>query len=68
MRDHLLSLQEIDVALSKGDFETAAYVAEHRLGMSSLELHGASTVRPAASLSRRRTRASATMFGRHLQP
>ena len=30
----------------EGDFETAAYVAEHRLGMSSLELHGASHIAP----------------------
>ena len=41
MRDHLLSLQQIDAALSKGDFDTAAKVAEQRLGMSSLEAHGA---------------------------
>ena len=46
MRDHLLSLQEIDVALSKGDFDTAASVAEQRLGMSSLEAHGASHLAP----------------------
>jgi hypothetical protein len=46
MRDHLLALQEIDVALSKGDFETASRVAEQRLGMSSLELHGASHIAP----------------------
>ena len=46
MRDHLLSLQEIDVALSKGDFETAAQVAEQRLGMSSLEAHGAAHLAP----------------------
>ena len=42
MRDHLLALQEINVALSKNDFSTAAQVAELRLGMSSLESHGAS--------------------------
>ena len=41
MRDHLLSLQEIDVALSKNDFDKASRIAEQRLGMSSLELHGA---------------------------
>lgn len=46
MRDHLLALQEIDVALSKGDFGTASRVAEQRLGMSSLELHGASHIAP----------------------
>ena len=46
MRDHLLSLQEIDVALSKGDFDHAAHVAEQRLGMSSLEAHGAAHLAP----------------------
>lgn len=42
MRDHLQALQEIDVALSRDDFESASRIAERRLGMSSLELHGAS--------------------------
>ena len=46
MRDHLLSLQEIDVALSRGDFDKASAVAEQRLGMSSLEAHGASHIAP----------------------
>lgn len=46
MRDHLLALQEIDVALSKNDFDTAARIAEQRLGMSSLELHGAAHIAP----------------------
>jgi hypothetical protein len=46
MRDHLLSLQEIEDALSKGDFDKASRVAEERLGMSSLELHGASHIAP----------------------
>ena len=46
MRDHLLALQEIDVALSKSDFDKAASVAEGRLGMSSLELHGAAHIAP----------------------
>ena len=46
MRDHLLALQEIDVALSKSDFENAARIAEQRLGMSSLELHGAAHIAP----------------------
>ena len=31
MRDHLQSLQAIDVALSRGDFDQAASVAESRL-------------------------------------
>jgi hypothetical protein len=46
MRDHLLTLQKIDVALSKGDFDTASRVAEERLGMSSLEMHGAAHLAP----------------------
>jgi cytochrome c556 len=46
MRDHLRSLQEIDVALSKNDFDTASRIAEQRLGMSSLELHGAAHIAP----------------------
>ena len=46
MRDHLLALQEIDVALSKNDFDSAARIAEQRLGMSSLELHGAAHIAP----------------------
>jgi cytochrome c556 len=41
MRDHLLALQEISFALSKGEFDKAAGVAERRLGMSSLDSHGA---------------------------
>jgi hypothetical protein len=46
MRDHLLALQEIDMALSKSDFDQAARIAEQRLGMSSLELHGAAHIAP----------------------
>lgn len=41
MRDHLLALQEIQSALAKSDYDRAADVAENRLGMSSLGLHGA---------------------------
>lgn len=41
MRDHLMALQEIDVALSQNAFDKAATIAEQRLGMSSLQLHGA---------------------------
>lgn len=41
MRDHLLALQEIQSALGKADYDRAADVAENRLGMSSLGLHGA---------------------------
>jgi hypothetical protein len=46
MRDHLLALQEIDVALSQNAFDKAATIAEQRLGMSSLELHGAAHIAP----------------------
>jgi hypothetical protein len=44
MRDHLGALQEIQAALAKGRFEEAAEVSERRLGMSSLESHGAHDV------------------------
>ena len=44
MRDHLAALQEIDLALSRGEPQTAADIAEKRLGMSSLTLHGAAEV------------------------
>ena len=46
MREHLESLHAIDVALSKGDFDEAASVAESSLGMSSLESHGAAHLAP----------------------
>ncbi len=46
MRDHLLAIQEINVALSKSDFDQAARIAEQRLGLSSLELHGAAHIAP----------------------
>ena len=46
MRDHLLSLQEIDEALSKNEFDRAASIAEQRLGMSSLEAHDAAHLAP----------------------
>jgi hypothetical protein len=46
MRDHLLALQEIDVALSQNAFDKAASIAEKRLGMSPLELHGAAHLAP----------------------
>jgi hypothetical protein len=42
MRDHLSALNEILASMSKGDLDTAAEIAEQRLGMSSLESHGAS--------------------------
>jgi soluble cytochrome b562 len=42
MRDHLVAINEILVKLSAGELDSAAEVAEYRLGMSSLESHGAS--------------------------
>jgi hypothetical protein len=44
MRDHLLALSEIQDALARFEFDRAADVAEKRLGMSSLGLHGAHEV------------------------
>jgi hypothetical protein len=42
MRDHLVAINEILISMTNGDFEKSAEVAEYRLGMSSLESHGAS--------------------------
>lgn len=42
MRDHLAAIDEILVYLNEGELDKAAETAEHRLGMSSLEAHGAS--------------------------
>lgn len=42
MRDHLLALQTITGRLAARDYDAAADVAEQRLGMSSLQSHGAS--------------------------
>jgi hypothetical protein len=44
MRDHLLALQEIQEALAAKQEDKAARVAEERLGMTSLQLHGAHEV------------------------
>lgn len=44
MRDHLFALQEIQEALAKGEHDKAAKIAEERLGMTSLKLHGAHEV------------------------
>jgi hypothetical protein len=41
MRDHLLALQDIQQALAQKKEDAAARIAEERLGMSSLEAHGA---------------------------
>lgn len=42
MRDHLAALDEILQSMGNGHLDQAAGIAESRLGMSSLELHGAS--------------------------
>lgn len=44
MRDHLQTLQEIQSQLAAGHTDAAATLAETRLGMSSLGLHGAAEV------------------------
>lgn len=44
MRDHLQALQEIQSHLGMGHADIAAKIAETRLGMSSLGLHGAAEV------------------------
>jgi len=44
MRDHLQTLQEIQLQLGLGHPDVAAGIAEKRLGLSSLQLHGAAHV------------------------
>lgn len=44
MRDHLVALEEIQQAMAVEKFDDAARIAEARLGMSSLGLHGAHEV------------------------
>jgi hypothetical protein len=46
MRDHLAALNEILASMAGGDGDTAAQIAETRLGMSSLATHGASHMAP----------------------
>lgn len=41
MRDHLVTINEILINMANGEPEKAAEIAESRLGMSSLESHGA---------------------------
>lgn len=42
MRDHLAAINEILANMASGNLDKAAEIAESRLGMSSLESHGAS--------------------------
>lgn len=44
MRDHLVAVQQIQQAMADGKWDEAAGIAESRLGMSSLELHGAAHI------------------------
>ena len=44
MRDHLMAINEILEEMGKGELDKAADIAEARLGMSSLGLHGASHI------------------------
>jgi hypothetical protein len=44
MRDHLLALAEIQDQLARSAYDKASDIAEQRLGMSSLGLHGAHDV------------------------
>lgn len=46
MRDHLNTLQEIQSALAKGNYDEAGKMAEQRLGMSSLEAHKGNHMAP----------------------
>jgi len=41
MRDHLQAISEILEQMGRGELDKAAEIAERRLGMSSLETHGA---------------------------
>ena len=44
MRNHLLALEAITRKLANEQYDEAAEVAENRLGMSSMESHGASHI------------------------
>lgn len=46
MRDHLVALGEIQAALAAGKYGESADIAEQRIGMSSLQGHGASHMAP----------------------
>jgi len=41
MRDHLVTLQRIQGDLAAGRYDSASHLAESRLGLTSLEAHGA---------------------------
>ena len=46
MRDHLVAITEIQQSMGKGEFQRAADIAEKRIGLSSLDAHGASHMAP----------------------
>ena len=46
MRDHLAALHEIQAALARDEAGRAAGIAERRIGMSSLDAHGAGHMAP----------------------
>ena len=46
MRDHLATLQKIQDAMARGAWDEASDLAESRLGLSSLEAHGAHELAP----------------------
>lgn len=41
MRDHLAAINEILINMTNGELDKAAEIAEYRIGMSSLDKHGA---------------------------
>jgi hypothetical protein len=46
MRDHLATLQKLQLALASGEYDSASRLAEDRLGLTSLAAHGAHDVAP----------------------
>jgi hypothetical protein len=46
MRDHLAAINEILINMTNNNLDQAAQIAEKRLGMSSLDSHGASHMAP----------------------
>ena len=46
MRDHLVAITEILRGLGNGEFQRASEVAEGRIGLSSLDAHGAAHMAP----------------------
>lgn len=46
MRDHLMALTEIQRALGAAEYQHAGEIAEQRIGLSSLDAHGAAHMAP----------------------